>query len=75
MSNLVELMACPFCGGMDFQNYTTFGSHQPIIDDCGTSWCVMCNGCSATIGESCDYTQEQSIEYWNRRIARKDSHE
>jgi len=58
---------CPFCGGHDLQNYSTIGSHEPIIEDCGTSWCFTCNDCGGGIGEGMDYTKEQCVRAWNRR--------
>ena len=69
---MTELKPCPFCGCYDLQNYATMGSHEPIIDDVGSKWVVMCNDCGATIGEGdSDLSKENVVNAWNRRSSGK----
>lgn len=72
MTDDINLLPCPFCGGdaeMDTrQGYLALGTGRP-----GHRIAVYCRSCNADMGvcieDVPDITPEQVAEMWNRRAA------
>lgn len=63
---MTELKPCPFCGGTSVDvKYEPY----PVPNHY-----IVCNynkgGCGASSG--CDYTVEEAIEAWNRRVGEEE---
>jgi len=54
MSNLVELKACPCCGGSEIR-----------ITCCGGLWNIECRSCLLMMVNR--LSEQEAIESWNRR--------
>lgn len=66
MSQKIELLPCPFCGGVAHIIY----DHDVVEESSEKDWAYTVECCACAASSGLCYSKEQAIEAWNKRDVR-----